>query len=436
MKEAQVQMIEKMENFSHNPMKEFYNETFYMAQQQLDAVAKTMNLDTGIHERLRWPRKSLLVSVPIKLDNGQTKVFMGYRVQHDQTLGPSKGGIRFHHDVSLGEVAALAMWMTWKCSLLNLPYGGAKGGVCCFPDELSTNEVERLARRYTTEILTMIGPEKDIPAPDMYTNEQIMAWIMDTYSNFIGYAVPGVVTGKPITVGGTLGRTEATGRGVANCVEMALKKINVGNDTPRVAIQGFGNVGSITAKFLHQKGMKVVAVTDAKGGVYDTNGIDIPRLQAYVREHGSVEGYPVGDSIDNLQLIGLDVDVLVPAALANVITEDNADTVKAKIIAEGANGPVTPAADAILESKGVFVIPGILANAGGVVVSYFEWVQDIQHLFWTEEEVNNKLDFLMHKAFDEVYLKHLAAKVSPRMAAMMIGVGRVAEAKKLRGLYP
>lgn len=417
-------------------MKEFYNETFFMAQQQLDAVAKTMNLDTGIHERLRWPRKSLVVSVPIKLDNGKTKVFMGYRVQHDQTLGPSKGGIRFHHDVSLGEVGALAMWMTWKCSLLNLPYGGAKGGVCCFPDELSGNEVERLARRYTTEILTMIGPEKDIPAPDMYTNDQIMAWIMDTYSNFIGYAVPGVVTGKPISVGGTLGRTEATGRGVASCVEMALKKLNIANDRPTVAIQGFGNVGSITAKFLHQKGLKVVAVTDAKSGVYDSNGIDIPRLQAYVRENGTVEGYPVGDEIENAQLLALPVDVLVPAALANVITEHNAENIQAKIVAEGANGPVTPAGDKILEEKGVFVIPGILANAGGVVVSYFEWVQDIQHLFWTEDEVNNKLDFLIQKAFEEVYHKHLESKVSPRMAAMMIGVGRVAEAKKLRGLYP
>lgn len=429
-------MEKPIESLSHNPMREFYNETFYMAQQQLDAVAKAMNLDAGVHERLRWPRKSLMVSVPIRLDNGKTKVFMGYRVQHDQTLGPSKGGIRFHHDVSLGEVAALAMWMTWKCSLLNLPYGGAKGGVCCFPEELSTNEMERIARRYTTEILTMIGPEKDIPAPDVNTNEQMMAWIMDTYSNFVGYAVPGVVTGKPVSVGGTLGRVEATGRGVAHCVALALQKMNLNPAKTTAAVQGFGNVGSISAKFLHQRGVKVVGVTDAKGGIYDPNGIDVPRLQAFVKETGSVEGYPLGEPIDNNGLIALDVDVLVPAALANVITEANADSVKAKLIAEGANGPVTPAADKILEAKGCLVIPGILANAGGVVVSYFEWVQDIQHLFWTEEEVINKMDYLMDKAFNEVYEKHITAKVSPRMAAMMIGVGRVAEAKKLRGLYP
>lgn len=421
---------------NQHPLKEFYNETFVMAQRQLDEVAKAMNLDAGVHERLRFPRKSLLVSVPIKLDNGVVKVFTGYRVQHDQTLGPSKGGIRFHHDVQLGEVAALAMWMTWKCSLLNLPYGGAKGGVCCFPEEMSESELERLARRYTTEILSMIGPERDIPAPDMYTNEKIMAWIMDTYSNFIGYAVPGVVTGKPVAVGGTLGRTEATGRGVARCVELALERLKFGQDIPTVAVQGFGNVGSITAKYLHQKGLKVVAVTDVKGGLYDKNGIDIPRLMAYVKEHGSVEGYPLGDAIDNQELIGLDVDVLVPAALANVITAENADTVKAKIIAEGANGPITPDADKILEAKGIYVIPGILANAGGVVVSYFEWVQDIQHLFWTEEEVVSKLYHLMDKAFADVYDRSVALKVSPRMAAMMIGVGRVAEAKLLRGLYP
>lgn len=421
---------------SQHPMKEFYNETFYMAQKQLDAVAETMNLDAGIHERLRFPRKSLIVSVPIKLDNGSTKLFMGYRVQHDQTLGPSKGGVRFHHDVQLGEVAALAMWMTWKCSLLNLPYGGAKGGVCCFPEEMSENELERLTRRYTTEILSMIGPEKDIPAPDMYTNEKMMAWMMDTYSNFIGYAVPGVVTGKPVSVGGTLGRVEATGRGVALCVELAVQKLGITSEQPTVAVQGFGNVGSITAKFLHQKGYKVVAITDVKGGIYDPTGIDIPKLQAYVREHGSVEGYAPGEALDSKAIFELDVDILVPAAVANSITEQNADQVKAKIVAEGANGPVTTDADKILDAKGIYVIPGILANAGGVVVSYFEWVQDIQHLFWSEGEVTNKLTYLMTKAFDEVFHTALERGVSTRTAAMMIGVGRVAEAKKLRGLYP
>jgi glutamate dehydrogenase (NAD(P)+) len=357
-------------------------------------------------------------------------------VQHDQTLGPSKGGVRFHHDVQLGEVAALAMWMTWKCSLLNLPYGGAKGGVCCFPEEMSENELERLTRRYTTEILSMIGPEKDIPAPDMYTNEKMMAWMMDTYSNFIGYAVPGVVTGKPVSVGGTLGRVEATGRGVALTVELAVQKLGKFGDSPTVAVQGFGNVGSITAKFLHQKGYRIVAITDVKGGIYDPTGIDVPKLQAYVREHGSVEGYTPGDALDLKEIFELDVDVLVPAAVANCITEANADRVKARIVAEGANGPVTTEADRILDAKGIYVIPGILANAGGVVVSYFEWVQDIQHLFWSENEVTNKLTYLMTKAFDEVFHTALERKVSPRTAAMIIGVGRVAEAKKLRGLYP
>ncbi|MDX2084042.1 MAG: Glu/Leu/Phe/Val dehydrogenase [Candidatus Melainabacteria bacterium] len=417
-------------------MHEFSDETFLMAQKQLDDVARIMNLDTGIHQRLRYPRKSLIVSVPIKLDNGQTRVFTGYRVQHDQTLGPTKGGIRFHHTVSLGEVAALAMWMTWKCSLLNLPYGGAKGGVCCFPEEMSENEFERLARRYTTEILSIIGPEKDIPAPDMYTNEKIMAWIMDTYSNFIGYAVPGVVTGKPVAVGGTLGRTEATGRGVAHTVRLALEKLKLGIDTPTAAVQGFGNVGSITAKYLHEQGIRVVAVTDVGGGVYNPNGLDIPELMIHARDRGTVVGFEDTDPIDNSDLLTLEVDILVPAALANVITGKNAPNVRCKILAEGANGPVTPDADRILNDKGVFLIPGILANAGGVVVSYFEWVQDIQHLFWTEKEVIDKLYYLIEKAFNDVYQLSQEKRVDTRMAAMMLGVGRVAEAKKLRGLYP
>ncbi len=417
-------------------MHEFYNETFLNAQKQLDEVAKLMNLDAGIHERLRYPRKALIVSVPIRLDNGQTRVFAGYRVQHDQSLGPTKGGIRFHHEVNLGEVAALSMWMTWKCALLSLPYGGAKGGVQCFPEEMSTAEMERLARRYTTEILSMIGPEKDIPAPDMYTNEQTMAWIMDTYSNFIGYAVPGVVTGKPVAVGGSLGRKEATGRGVAHTVKMALEKLKMDTGETTAAVQGFGNVGSITAKFLHQQGLQVVAVSDVQGGIYDPKGLDIPRLLKFVADTGSVVGFDDLPTIENKDLLELEVDVLVPAALANVVTEHNADRLKCKILAEGANGPVTPEADLILREKGVFIIPGILANAGGVVVSYFEWVQDIQHLFWTEDQVNEKLTYLMGRAFEEVYQIAQSKNVDNRTAAMMIGVGRVAAAKALRGLYP
>ncbi len=417
-------------------MLEFHNETFLNAQRQLDYVAEMMNLDAGIHERLRYPRKALIVSVPIKLDNGHTKVLAGYRVQHDQTLGPTKGGIRFHHEVNLGEVAALAMWMTWKCALLNLPYGGAKGGVCCFPEEMSINELERVARRYTTEILSIIGPEKDIPAPDMYTNEQIMAWIMDTYSNFVGYAVPGVVTGKPISVGGSLGRFEATGRGVAYTIKKALEKLKLGIDQPTVAIQGFGNVGSISAKYLHQMGCKIVAITDVQGGVYNANGIDVPNLLAYAKERGTVIGFANCDKIENDELLSLPVDILVPAALANVITEANADKIQCKILAEGANGPVTPEADEIINQKGIFVIPGILANSGGVVVSYFEWVQGMQHLFWSEEEVVQKLNYLLGKAFEEVFTVYSEKNVDPRTAAMMIGVGRVAAAKSLRGLYP
>lgn len=417
-------------------MQEYFNETFLNAQQQLDEVAEIMNLDTGILERLRYPRKALIVSVPVRLDNGHTKVFAGYRVQHDQTLGPTKGGIRFHHDVNLGEVAALSMWMTWKCSLLNLPYGGAKGGVCCFPEELSQSEMERMARRYTTEILSVIGPERDIPAPDMYTNEQTMAWIMDTYSNFIGYAVPGVVTGKPVAVGGSLGRKEATGRGVAHTVQLMLEKLKLGKDNPTAAVQGFGNVGSITAKYMHLQGIRVVAVSDVHGAIYKADGIDIPTLLQYVADRGTIKGFSGADDMDPDALLELDVDILVPAALANVITEKNADKIKCKILAEGANGPVTPEADKILVEKGIHVIPGILANAGGVVVSYFEWVQDIQHLFWTEDQVVEKLYYLMGNSFEEVYQTSISRGVDQRTAAMMIGVGRVAAAKQLRGLYP
>jgi glutamate dehydrogenase (NAD(P)+) len=378
----------------------------------------------------------LIVSVPIRLDNGNTKVFSGYRVQHDQTLGPTKGGIRFHHEVNLGEVAALSMWMTWKCSLLNLPYGGAKGGVCCFPEEMSITELERLARRYTTEILSIIGPEKDIPAPDMYTNEQMMAWIMDTYSNFAGYAVPGVVTGKPVSVGGSLGRTEATGRGVAYTVKRALEKMQLGQDEYTAAVQGFGNVGSVTAKYLHMQGIKVTGVSDVHGALYNPDGLDVTALLDYARERGTIVGFEPAQKIEHKDLLGLNVDILVPAALANMITEKNAHEVKCKILAEGANGPVSPEADKILLEKGVFIIPGILANSGGVVVSYFEWVQDIQHLFWSEEEVTEKLYYLMGRAFDEVYHMSQSKKVDTRTAAMMIGVGRVAHAKMLRGLYP
>jgi glutamate dehydrogenase (NAD(P)+) len=416
--------------------KEIMTPTFLMAQEQLDGVAIKLNLNQGVHERLRYPKRALMVSVPIRMDNGNTRTFMGYRVQHDMALGPSKGGIRYYHDIDLGEVAAMAMWMTWKCSLMNLPFGGAKGGIRCNPETMSKDELERLTRRYTTEILSIIGPEKDIPAPDMYTDEQTMAWIMDTYSNYIGYAVPGVVTGKPIGVGGSLGRTEATGRGVTFTTLKALEKVKLHTNIPKVAVQGFGNVGSVTAKYLYRNGCEIIAVSDVHGGIYNPKGINMEDLFHYVHENKTVIGFPDTEQITNKELLELECDILSPCAIGNVINEQNASNIKCKILAEGANGPTTPAADKILLEKGVFIIPSILANAGGVTVSYFEWVQDIQRLFWSEEEVVSKLHLLMNKAFDEVYHLSLKHNVDTRTAAMMLGVGRVAEAKRLRGLYP
>ncbi|MDD3013513.1 MAG: Glu/Leu/Phe/Val dehydrogenase [Candidatus Gastranaerophilales bacterium] len=416
--------------------RELETPTFLMAQEQLDSVAHKLNLDPGVHERLRYPKKALIVSVPIKLDNGETRTFMGYRVQHDMALGPSKGGIRYYPDIDLGEVSAMAMWMTWKCSLMNLPFGGAKGGIRCNPEIMSQRELEKITRRYTTEILSIIGPEKDIPAPDMYTNEQTMAWIMDTYSNYFGYAIPGVVTGKPVGLGGSLGRVEATGRGVTFTTLKALEKVKLNTNNPSVAVQGFGNVGAVTARYLYQAGCKIIAISDIHGGIYNPKGINIEDLFKYVKEHKTVTGFPETENISNQEILELECDILAPCAVGNVLTEKNADKIKCKILAEGANGPTTPAADKIIYEKNIFIIPSILANAGGVTVSYFEWVQDIQRLFWSEDEVVNKLQVLITKAFDDVYNLSIAKNVDTRTAAMMLGVGRVAEAKRLRGLYP
>lgn len=418
-------------------MNEMMTPTFIMAQEQLEKVAAILNLDQGIVERLKYPRKTLIVSLPIKMDNGETKSFTGYRVQHDLAMGPSKGGIRYYPDVDLGEVSALAMWMTWKCSLMNLPFGGAKGGICCDPTKLSLAELEKLTRRYTTEILSMIGPERDIPAPDMYTNEQTMAWIMDTYSNYYGYAIPGVVTGKPIELGGSLGRKEATGAGVAftvfNCIQKILENSKSIYD---IVIQGFGNVGANAAKYLYDSGQRIIAVSDINGGLYNKRGIKIDKLLEYVNKNGALQGFEGATPITNDELLELGCDFLIPCALGNVITAKNANEVRADIIVEGANGPLTNEADKILLDKGVTIIPGILANAGGVTVSYFEWVQDIQRLFWEENEVINKLECLITKAFDEVLALSKEKKVDLRTAALMIGVNRVAQAKILRGLYP
>lgn len=417
-------------------MKELLTPTFLMAQKQLEDVARLIDLEDDILERLKFPRKSLIVSMPVRMDNGHVKTFMGYRVQHDLAMGPSKGGIRYSPEVDLGEVAALAMWMTWKCSLMNLPYGGAKGGICCNPETMSEGELERLTRRYTTEILPMIGPEKDIPAPDMYTNEKTMAWIMDTYSNYYGYAIPGVVTGKPIGLGGSLGRTEATGRGVAFSTMYILEKMGMPSSGLDIVIQGFGNVGSIAAKRLFEEGHKIIAISDIHGGIYNKNGIDIYKLNDYYKEKGTIKGFESSDDISNEELLELKCDVLIPCAVGNVITKENASKIDCKIISEGANGPTTPEADDILADKGIVIIPSILANSGGVTVSYFEWVQDIQRLFWSEDEVVQKLNILLTKTLDEVYGLSQQRHVDLRTAAMMIGVGRVAEAKRLRGLYP
>ncbi|HEY9760220.1 MAG TPA: Glu/Leu/Phe/Val dehydrogenase [Oculatellaceae cyanobacterium] len=418
------------------PRMECETEHFLMAQRQLDEVALEMGLDLELHERLRYPKRALIVSVPIRMDDGTVKTFTGYRVQHDTTLGPAKGGLRYHPGVNLGEVSSLAMLMTWKCALMGLPYGGAKGGIKCEPWKMSACELERLTLRYTAEIINLIGPDKDIPAPDMYTNEQTMAWIMDTYSINVGHTVPSVVTGKPVSIGGSLGRQEATGRGVAFCVKKAVKHYGITAETPSVVVQGFGNVGSVTAKLLHEAGYKIVAVSDVFGGIHNPNGIDIPRLLAYVSEMGKVEGFTGCKAVSNAELLELPCDVLIPAALGNQITGENVENLRCKIVVEGANGPTEPEADLWLHKNGIIVVPDILANAGGVTVSYFEWVQGMMHLFWTEAEVNGRLEEIMNRACEQVFEMSSKSGLRPRMAALRIGVSKLAEAKRLRGLYP
>ena len=403
---------------------------------QLDAVAERIKLDPDVHKRLRQPQRSLIVSVPTLMDDGRLEVFTGYRVQHDLTMGPTKGGVRYHPDVNLEEVTALAMLMTWKCALMDLPYGGAKGGVCCDTTRMSRSELERMTRRYTSEIILFIGPDRDIPAPDMYTDERVMAWMMDTYSMQRGITTPGVVTGKPLLLGGSLGRREATGRGVCYSVRAAARERRVPLAGARVAVQGFGNVGSVAARLLHEEDCRIVAVSDRHGGVYNPEGLDIPKLVADCTDEGRVSQHPGGDEITNEELLTLDCDILIPAATAGQITEANADRVRARIIAEGANGPTTPDADQILAEKGVMVVPDILANAGGVAVSYFEWVQGLQRYFWHEHEVNERLAQIMGVAFKQVLALSRTERVDLRTAALMLGVNRVAQAQKLRGLYP
>jgi glutamate dehydrogenase/leucine dehydrogenase len=407
-----------------------------VALQQLDAVARKIKLDDAIHQKLRNPRRTLTVSIPTRMDDGSFRVFTGYRVQHNVDRGPAKGGIRYHPNVDLNEVKALAMWMTWKCAVVNIPYGGAKGGVICNPKEMSLGELERMTRRFTNELLPIIGPAQDIPAPDVYTNEQTMAWIMDTYSMNVGYSVPGVVTGKPISIGGSRGRREATGRGVELSVLDAAKHLKKNAAGLTMAVQGFGNVGAVAAALLEKDGLKLVAASDSRGGVHNPKGISVDALLAHKAKTGSVVGFKGAGEVSNLGLLELPCDVLIPAALENQITGKNASRVKAKIVAEGANGPTTPEADAILHDAGVFLVPDVLANAGGVTVSYFEWMQGQQEYFWSEQEVNTRLAEIMHAAFADVVSTQVREKVPMRLAAYMVGVGRVAAAIRSRGIYP
>jgi glutamate dehydrogenase/leucine dehydrogenase len=393
-----------------------------------------MKLDPEMEAILRQPERELHVHFPIRMDDGSIRMFDGFRVQHNTARGPAKGGIRFHQDVSINEVKALATWMTWKCSVVDIPYGGGKGGIIVDPKQLSLGELERLSRRFVTEIQGIIGPERDIPAPDVNTNSQIMAWMMDQYSRNKGYPVPGMITGKPLALGGSLGRTDATGVGVMMATRQAMQKLNMPADGTRVVVQGFGNVGSVSARAMHELGTTIVAVSDVFGGIYNPKGLDIPALLAHMRRTGTVKGFADTEAITNEELFGIDCDILIPAALENQITAHNADKIKAKLISEGANGPTTPEADRILHDRGILVLPDILANAGGVTVSYFEWAQNIQGFYWTEEEVAERLERVMVRSFRAVYQTAQEHEVDMRTAAYIVAIGRVAEAVRLRGI--
>jgi glutamate dehydrogenase (NAD(P)+) len=408
------------------------------ALSQLEAAADVLGLDQGMRDLLATPKRELTVAVPVRRDDGRLEVFTGYRVHHNVTRGPGKGGMRYHPSVSLDEVRALAMWMTWKCAVVGIPFGGAKGGVVVDPTTLSQDELERLTRRYAAELLPIIGPEKDIPAPDVNTNDQIMAWFMDTYSVNKGYSVPSVVTGKPLAIGGSEGRAGATSLGVMYCLFMALRERGLETSRVKVAIQGFGKVGAGVAMVLHDAGCNVVAVSDVQGGLYNERGLNPQAISRHRREAGSstVATFPGADRISNDELLALDVDVLIPAALGSVIRSDNVDTVRAGIIVEGANGPTTPAADKVLNDRGCLVVPDVLANAGGVTVSYFEWVQDLQAYFWSEDDVNGRMRSVMERAYAEVSALAEERGLSMRESAQVIGVDRVAEAHRMRGLFP
>jgi len=411
--------------------------TFRMACEQFDIVANYLQIPEAERARLKFPKRSMTVALPIRRDDGTTQVFSGYRVQHHLTLGPTKGGLRYHPDVKLGEVAALAMWMSWKCALTGLPYGGAKGGIACDPSKLSPIELEHLTRRYTQEMIPFIGPQVDVMAPDLGTNEQVMAWMMDTYSAYAGHTVPSIVTGKPVGLGGSLGRREATGRGVGYLVNRATDALGMDMGKCTAVVQGFGNVGSVTAFSLARYGAKIIAVSDVRGGIYNQNGLDLRKLETFVAENKTVVGFPEAEPVNNEQLLLIPCDILVPAALEQQITKANAGKIKCRILAEAANGPTTPEADVILNQRPeIFLIPDILCNAGGVVVSYFEWVQDLQSFFWGETEVVDKLFRILENAWTQILNTSKKEKIPMRLAAMGLGVKRVQEAKRVRGLFP
>ena len=409
---------------------------FEISQQQIQTAAQILKLPQDLTEVLKRPKRQLIVSIPIEMEDGSIRVFEGYRVQHNIARGPAKGGIRYHPNVTLDEVKALASWMTWKCATVNIPYGGGKGGIICDPKSMSKRELERLTRRYTSEIILIIGPDQDIPAPDVYTDSQTMAWIMDTYSMTKGYSCLGVVTGKPVSLGGSLGRNEATAKGCFFVTQEAARAKGIPLADATAAVQGFGNAGAILARFYHEAGMKVIAVSDTTGGIYNRNGLNIPAVLEQKERTGKLKGYPEAEPIHNDQLLELDCTVLAPSALENVITLENADRIRAKIIAEAANGPTTPGADRVLYDKGIFVLPDILANAGGVTVSYFEWVQDMQGFFWDEDNVNQQLQRIMTHAFHDVYTTSQKFKVDMRTAAYILAIDRVASATRVRGLFP
>ncbi len=421
----------------HAPVPVYDNSpTFRMACRQLESVAEVVEIDKGILSRMGLPKRAVVVSIPVHMDDGHTEVFTGYRVQHSLTSGPSKGGLRYHPSVDLGEVAALAMWMSWKCGIMNLPFGGAKGGIACDPAALSRNEREHLTRRFTEEVLCVIGPRQDVMAPDLGTDEQTMAWIMDTYSMKVGYACPEIVTGKPVELGGCVGRREATGRGVTYCIMEAMKELNIRPEESTAAVQGYGNVGSVACQELHQRGVKVVAVGDRYGSIRNPRGIDVPALALHCASGKLLRDFPDADPIDPGDLLTTPCTVLVPAALERVVSAANAGRLRCRILAEAANGPTTPDADAILNESEIFVIPDVLCNAGGVTVSYFEWVQDIQQFLWSEEQVNQKLQELMLKAFRRVFDLAQSRKLTMRVAALSLGVQKVATEKQKRGLFP